>query len=284
LIFRRIAAVSIVLTLLFFYIVIPAVSAPAALPDDEAMDFVWWRITGQGRTPDGGMTVDLELIGPDGALDDAEVAYKSTPRHGSGGASSYGPVEAYRKKFNSPFSIYSGRTERIELMASVLIEGRKFYASAAFSCYGESGRSDQDSERVDTAPGWPSFHLVTDTKSQIFYRAQTGTPVTLSIEGSPSSVIVFEKGVPAAAFPGQSGTYSYTPPHDRELAESGYSAKNDLVFAASLPDGSVTSFYVPVFRAFYGQINLAGGLAVLASGALLSLGLVWRAGRRFPWR
>jgi hypothetical protein len=268
-------------------------AVPAAAPADETADFLWWRLTNIDRTSDGGMTAEFELLGQNSVS--AEVLYKSMPRLGYGGARDYGQPEIYRKKLNKPdgastssastVTIYSGRAERIELFASAANGGSGYYAGAIFNCYGESGLSDPDSERVYEAPDWPAFHPAAGKDGQIFYRAETGKPITLVPDFTPVSVKVFENTRLAAFLErDQSGGYSYTPPHDEKLSEAGYSAKHDVVFEAALPDGGAVSFYLPVYRAFYGRANLGGGVAVLASAALASLVFVLQAGRSFPWQ
>jgi hypothetical protein len=44
------------------------------------------------------------------------------------------------------------------------------------------------------------------------------------------------------------------------------------------------SFYLPVYRAYYGQIDRRSGLAVLAASMLAALAWVGWRGRKFQWR
>jgi hypothetical protein len=180
-------------------------------------------------------------------------------------------------------SVYSGRTEKIELCAKTCLEGAIYYARTVIHCYGESGNPDLQWKRADAVPEWPGFRF---EPQDDFYRAQTGAPITVKCVPAPLSVEVFENREAAATLnSNENGVYSYISPHDKNLSQSGYSAKKDLVFVALLPDDSGTaSFYLPVYRAFYGQANLKGGLAVLSVIILLSFVFVTARGREFRWR
>ena len=96
---------------------------------------------------------------------------------------------------------------------------------------------------------------------------------------------VFENNAPIGTLTlGDTGFYTYTPPHDKILSRAGYSAKNDLAFVVELEDESgAVSLYLPVYRAYYGQISLKGGLGVTAASALLCLVSVLYCGGRFRW-
>ncbi|MDR1915441.1 MAG: hypothetical protein LBQ58_02580 [Synergistaceae bacterium] len=267
-----------------------AASTPAALhAAEEDMDFLWLNMTGQSRTRDGGMVASFDLHVPSGArADDVEVVYRAMSRAGTGAERSYGAPEAFRKRPEKSGSgtmsvtVYSGRTETIELMASARIGDTRHYASTVFSCFGESGNADPDAERMDSMPDWPAFKI---DAGRYYFRAQTGIPIELSLDSGPSAIGIFEARAPAPdVMRNQSGGYIYTPPHDEELADAGYTAKKDVVFTAMMPDGVNISFYLPVYRAFYGQTDLRGGLGVLSGSAAVCLALVAQAGRRFKWR
>lgn len=273
---------------LFAVAFLAAAGTAASAGGDEA-GFMWWRMTGSERTPDGGMTISYELCQSSPAsLDDLEILYLSAERRGTSSTRAYGEPEAYRKRPESaelPLSvtIYSGRTERMELRASARSGGRVRYASTVVHCYGDSGAPDGSSERTDVPADWPGFRLAEDDN---FYRAQTGSPISVRINPAPRSADVFEDGAPAAGVsPDENGVFTYIPPHDDALSSAGYSAKKDVVFVAELPDGrGRASFYMPVYRAFYGHTSLAGGLAVIAAGASSCLILVLARGRKFRWR
>ncbi|MDR1977597.1 MAG: hypothetical protein LBQ42_02570 [Synergistaceae bacterium] len=259
----------------------------ALLAADKEMNFLRWRVASQERTRDGGMTVSFELRGPSGTRwEDVEIVCRAMPREGVGTARSYGDPDVYRKRASKNVTIYSGRSELIELLAEARVGDARHYASIVVNCYGESGKTDPDAEAIDDAPLWPVFRV--DTGSS-YFRAQTGTPIELWLEAGPPFVEVFENGATASAAMtsiierSPSGKYSYTSPHDEELAKSGYTAKKDVTFVAAIPGGSV-SFCLPVYRAFYGRTSLGGGLVLLSSSAAATLALVIGAGRRFPWR
>lgn len=264
----------------FLSVSIPLVFVDGAAAADDEMDFLHWRMVSQDKTRDGGMRVSFTLCLPRGA-EDLEVAYRTMPRGGSGGE-----PETYRKRPDgidgdaASVTIYSGREENVELMARARRGDAWQYASAVFSCFGESGNADPDAERGGGAE-WPVFHVET---GPYYFRAQTGMPLKLSLDSGPESILVFERGVPAGAIPRDApGGYTYVPPNDDELSEAGYTAKKDVVLAAAAHSGLV-SFYVPVYRAFYGKTDLRGGIATLSASALAVSALVIRSGRRFPWR
>jgi len=266
-----------------------AVFSSPGISHGEAMDVMWWRMTALERASDGGMTVDFELRSPPGGISGGiEIYCLSYPRSGTSSTRAYGQPAIYRKRASgddgSPsVTLYSGRTEKIEMRAKAVSAGRTYYAKTVVLCYGDSGNFDPDAERVESAPEWPGFDFQGEGN---FYRAQTGTPVLVMCDFNPPSISVYENEAKVATVTAdQDGIYSYVPPHDKELSKSGHSAKKDLVFASPLPGGSgAVSFYLPVHRAYYGNVDVLGGVAVISASAMLSAGLVLVRGRRFKWR
>ncbi|GHV51860.1 hypothetical protein FACS1894216_06880 [Synergistales bacterium] len=255
----------------------------------NGMDFIWWRMSGQDRTPDAGMTVAFDLVFPEAAsADEIDVIYISSPLRSYREYGSSGPGEVYRKKIEMPpdgenvkIVIYSGRTERIDLRARVRFGDRVCYAQTITTCYGQSGHADGEAERIAAAPDWPISGL-----PAAYFRAQTGMPVRIIPESASKLARVYENGALSAILePGDGGEYSYTPPHDDALRKGGPTAKKDLVFEVSTPenDGAL-SFYLPVYRQFYGNLNLSAGIALLLAAVFVCLLLVARADRRFQWR
>ena len=250
---------------------------------------MWWSAAEQERTSDGGVAVTFNLLRSENmTLEGTDVFYLLISRQRSGGPWTYGEVEAYRKALtvgpggSLSIKIYSGRTERIDLRGKFEAEGRIYYAQTIFSCYGESGVMDGTAERVADIPPWNAARLIS---GNAFYRPQTGSEITVAT-GVPGALVrVFEDGAHAADVKADgSGTCVYTPPHDESLAKSGYRAKKDLVFEIALQDGGYLSFSTPVYRAYYGQTSLAGGLALLSASALGSLSIVMYKNRRFRRR
>jgi hypothetical protein len=249
-------------------------------------DFLRWRLIGQETTPDGGNALSFALESPPERLpwERLEIIYRSFPRRKPGSGGIHGAPEIYRKKLapeRTRIVLYSGRPEKIELNARAEKYGDLYYARTLIFTYGDSGRSDPESERLDSAPSWPGFVLASET----FHRAQTGSELTLETGERPEAVEIFEEGslVSTQAADGE-GRYRYTPPHDPKLLKTWRSAKS-LVFAAELPERRTRfSFYLPVYRAFYGRIDYRGGLAALAASMLGALAWVGWRGRKFPWR
>jgi hypothetical protein len=253
-------------------------------------DSMWWRVAGSQKTRDGGMSFDFELhmTGGHEMPTDVDIFCVSSVRHGTSQTRTYGPPDVFRKSVagdSNPLlvTVYSGRAERIEIRAGASFGGRRYYAGTVVYGYGESGKFDPDALRVEAAPEWPGLSLVA---GENFYRAQTGTPISVKCAPAALSVKVFENRSSAGELEADAnGAYIYIPPHDETLSRSGYRSKKDIVFEAALPDGlGVASFYIPVYRAFYGQTNIWGGLALLLATAFISLGFVAVWGRRFKPR
>jgi hypothetical protein len=253
-------------------------------------DFFGWRLVDQARSGDNGSTATFQLEGLGKDEQVSDVIYKSFPRERRRRSSGIPEQPGfYRKKIatgQSRFRIYSGRTESIELWARIRRGDKFHYAQTVLTAFGQSGSSDPESERMESFPDWPSVHLLAEDN---FYRAQAGAELTIRITPVPSSLSIFENrilmGKPTV---NAEGIYRYAPPHEASLSRASFSAKKDLLFVADLPGGQDTqshlSFYLPVYRAFYGQISYRGGLAILLSATLLALALIWYWNRRFPWR
>ena len=257
-------------------------SLPAAGSDPG--EYVRWRMTGQKRTRDNGVATSYELAGSRGdmKLSDVELIFISTRRAGAEGKI----TEAYAKNLTEAggayhVDIYSGRYERIALLAKARGGEKRFYARTLLNGYGESGKTDPEAARIEKIPDWPQLRLAGE---EYFYRAQTGAPLNIHIENGPRAVRVFENnspiGIQALA---DTGFYTYTPAHDKTLSRAGYSAKNDLAFVAELENGDAVSLYLPVYRAYYGQTSLGAGLGVAVASAIFCLGSVLWRGRKFRW-
>jgi hypothetical protein len=247
-------------------------------------DFLRWRLVGQEETPDGGNALRFALESPPERLpwEKLEIIHHSFPRQRPGG--SHGTPEVYRKNVQpdqTGINLYSGRPEKIELNARAEKDGETYYARTLVYSYGNSGRGDPESERLDSAPSWPGFFFA---PGKDFYRAQAGSELTLETDAQPASVEIFEDGklVSTLAANGE-GRYRHTPPHDAKLLKSFRTDWKSLVFAGVASDGTRFSFYLPVYRAFYGRIDYRGGFAALAASMLGALAWVGWRGRKFRW-
>ncbi|MDR1368445.1 MAG: hypothetical protein LBJ76_07005 [Candidatus Accumulibacter sp.] len=283
---RRLTAL-VVASFAGFPVISPeAHGSPPGYPEQEVFGF---RLVSQERNGDGAYvsTFRLDGIGENGTNATPHIVYRAAARQSRAGArGTYTTPEFYRKQIGtgtSSFNIPSGRSEQIELWARIRRGDTFHYAQTLFAAFGQSGRGHEDAERLDSLPDWPTFRL---SSAETFYRAQTGSELTFQIQPIPVEVSVFENQVPVARLPADGeGFYRYTPPHEVYLAKAGFSAKKDVLIVADLPDdkGRV-SFYLPVFRAFYGQANLLGGLIVLSGSMAFSLALVWLRSKKFPWQ
>lgn len=253
-----------------------------------------FRLAGQERQQDGGLVFTYDLLPPAaGPLRDLEAVYGGGRRQGRGASGHFDhPTEFYRLPVSPgrPVSISSGRSELLDIRARARQGSTWYYAQTLANAFGRSKRPETGAERLASAPDWPGFQLIGGEK---FYRAQTGQPITLRLAerpaGRPARVTVvesFEGKISAWALPvNAEGLYRHTPAHEANLAKSGYGGQKDVWFVADLPDQqAVISFYLPVYRAFYGQTSPGGGLAVLLAAALATLLWVRRWNRAFPWR
>jgi hypothetical protein len=267
--------------------ILPYFFTPSDAKAAPAPDCIWWRMIRQERMRDDGISISYELVPPEenAALGDVEVVFISHRRSPEGNAE---PPVVFAKKILEAegaytLDIYSGRYERIEILARARAGGGWQYAKTLTNGYGQSGRDDPSAERIPAVPDWPSLRIAGES---YFYRQQTGQMIRLEGASGAETVDVFEDGVFARGMTGDSdGHCDYVPPHDAALSRQGYSAKKDLVFVADMKhSGEKRSLSLPLYRAYYGQIDLRSGLAVLVAAALLSLGAVLRAGMRFRWR
>ena len=262
----------------------PCLTAEATEPN--TVEYVWLRRAKQERTRDNGVNTSYELLYSrnDVRLSGAELVIVSTTRPEAGGEVS----EVYTKTLSEVdgkhcVDIYSGRYEKIAILAKASVGEKYFYAGTLLSGYGQSGKSDAEATRIDAVPDWPRLLLAGE---ESFYYAQTGTPLNVRIENGPEVMGIYENN----AFIGtmaldNAGFFSYTPPHDKALSQGGNSATKDLVFVVELKDGrGVVSLYLPVHRAYLGQVSLKGGLGVMGASAVLCLVLVLYRSRRFRWR
>jgi hypothetical protein len=251
------------------------------------VDHIWWRMTGQERTRDNGVVTSYELIfsrsRDDMKLSDVEMVFISTKLDGTGEKIS----DVYTKNLYEidgkyRVDIYSGENEQIALLAKARTGEKQLYARTLLRGYGQSGKTDPEATRIDTILNWPKLRLANE---EYFFRAQAGTPLNVHIENA-RAIHIFENNTFIGTLtPDDTGFYTHTPPHDKELSRAGFSAKNDLVLVAALENGSVAvSLYLPVYRAFYGRVSLKGGLGVTAASALFCLASVLYRGRRFRWK
>ena len=261
----------------FFY------NSIANAAESNNLDCVWWQMTGQDRTQDNGVVTSYELVRSrnDMELSDIELVFISSIWNKDSGE----PAKVYTKdisELNGKYriDIYSGRSERIVLLAKIRSGEKTFYARTLVNGYGQSGKPDPEASEIDKIPDWPQLRI---SGEESYYRAQTGTPLNIYIENGPQLIHIIENNTPIETQElDNNGFYTYTPPHDEALSKAGYSAKNDFTFAAESED-SVVSLYLPIYRAYYGQISLKGGLAVIAFSASFCLVSVLNRGRRFRW-
>jgi hypothetical protein len=162
----------------------------------------------------------------------------------------FGPDEFYAQSITgdaaSPgFTIYCGRSARLDILAGAVIDGRFYSARTFINVYGDSAGSDPNSRLVEALPDWPSLEL---TGGAAYYRAQAGEELRFSIDADldaellAQDVDVFEDGLQANLKPTRlsDGLYSYTTPPYPILSAPSYSVTRDLVFVARIGAGTGT--------------------------------------------
>ncbi|MDR1871321.1 MAG: hypothetical protein LBS60_05230 [Deltaproteobacteria bacterium] len=248
-------------------------------------DFIWWRLIDYRMNTDGGHQVNFNLmVESQKELTDLEVIFLMSPYERSGAIRGY-QKGSYFQKAVSPkqrdISFYSGVSARLDIFARGKLGDTPVYAQTILSTFGQSNLPDPEARPIDAPPTWPTWRFADSPR---FYRAQTGTPLAMSISPKPSLVKVFEDQVVMANYPGaDQKTYEYSSPHNQSLAKKGYTEKKkDVVFVAYLDDGAgEVSFSLPVYRAYYGQLDYGKGLVVMGATLLGTVGLVGLKGRRF---
>lgn len=262
-------------------------------PESAGLDFMSWRLISQERVSDGGTVLVYELLLPEArSVENLEVFYAAKPwERARRSRRVFKTAEVYAKELSGQppayrLNIYYGGSARLEIMAGALIDGRFQTARTMLNVYGNADLKDPEARAVHSLPLWPNL----DLRGPGFYRAMTGEPIFFNIEADHRDRIearAFEQGreVTAELDDLGGGAYSYTPPLDPPLAAPGYSVKRDLVLVAALSNnGGTLSYYLPINRSYYGRSYLKPGLAVIGLTVLISLGLVFGAGRRFQWR
>lgn len=264
----------------------------ADLRDHEGLR---WRFIDNQRVQDGGTEAVYELSLPKfhQEVELLQFFYVVTPlkqeeRHWI----RQGVQEIYTKPLQGEhqtrrIKIYEGRVARIELWAGAKI-GKKFYtARTILTSFGQSNKIDTQAQRLTTKPQWPNLELTQLRRN--YYRAQAGTQLSfiLNHENSNQAVTrLFENGqeIVTGLSRKPNGILNYTPPIDPLMAAPGFTVTRDLLLVSSTNDGeNIMSYYLPVYRSFYGHSYLRPGLLVLATSVVISLGLVYYRGRRFKW-
>jgi hypothetical protein len=262
---------------------LPLFDAAPAMTDTGAAGLVCWRMTEQERIRDGSMVTSFDLRLPDGAAaDEIETIYIASPQIGKRSMRQYGAPEFYRKAVTArsgktfTLAIRSGRSERIDLISKISCGDGLYYAQTMFSSNGISGKRDAGAKRVDSVPDWPLFRF-TDSG---FIRARTETPISVTCGSMEGSMKVFEDGqFITNVNRDESGTYTYTPPHDEELSQESYTTNKDLVMEIRAQE-SVLSLYLPLYRVYYGKTSLRGGVGVLGAGLFAGVFLLRRREKR----
>ena len=256
----------------------------------DSLCFLDWRITRQERGAAGEILTTYTLFFPAHSFNEPEILCRRTELGRFGSSQEHQSVEIFELKpvktdGGWEVTIYSGSAERIELWAGLAHDDRFYLAQTIFNAYGNSDSAGPQTEKHNTWPDETGFRPLFGKK---FYRAVTGEPLDFELAGlNPSLLHIYENGQKIEASPSieDGGFYRYIPPHDSRLAAEGFSARNDLTFVAlDETRQTFSTFYLPVYRNSYGQLNLKAGLGLVAASAAVTLGFVWLAGRRFRWR
>ncbi|MDR1607238.1 MAG: hypothetical protein LBT38_02355 [Deltaproteobacteria bacterium] len=248
-------------------------------------DFIWWRLISQSQSPDGGHLIvyQLESQAPD-YLDDLEVTFKLSPYQRLGGVRAYLEGSYFRKIINSKqrrFVFYGGQSAKLDIWAKARRGDKWLTAQTIASTFGQSGLTDPEATPLEdkelAGPQW------TLAGSERFYRAQTGQLFELELSLAPTAVKIFEDLVTMANLrPSEKGLYRHVSQQTQDQAQSGYTAsKKDLVFVGYWGETGAASFSLPVYRAYYGQLDYPKGFLVMGVFLLGTIGLVKAQSRRF---
>jgi hypothetical protein len=248
---------------------------------------MWWRLTEQSQAPDGAhlLTYQLETQGQ-APIEELEVLFLLSPYQRDIRGRNFGPGELYRKTVHPgqrKLVFYGGQSAKFDIWARARRGRRWLIAQTIASTFGRSGLKDPEATPLanpEIALAWPQWTMV---GAERFYRAQAGQPLDLELSARPLSVKVFEDQVLMANWPGrEEGVYRYVTSQNQDMAQSGYTAqKKDVVFMGDLGPLGLASFSLPVYRAYYGQLDYPKGLLVMAVVFLGTIGLVKVKGRRF---
>ncbi len=257
----------------------------------QAHDFMWWKLEEQKKEESGSMISRFSLNMPneDSNPESLEVFVLLRPWQRKNGERFHGALEVYHQNLKSEGGSFnlewtSMRAETINLWAKAIIDGKNFYAQAQVNAYGKDEESlDKKKQKFDEPPSWPGLVILEETK---IYRVQTGKALNFLLNSPtlrPEADTIFN-GTEKTSLPiknkNNGGPFSYTPPHDKELAQASYAARKDLLLIMRLAnDGSMLSFYLPLYRSYYGNSSTAGGLLTLVGGAIVA-GLVMLAAKR----
>ncbi|MDR2141649.1 MAG: hypothetical protein LBR11_07670 [Deltaproteobacteria bacterium] len=254
---------------------------------DPARDFIWWKMVSQSQSPEGGHLISYRLESPGAtAIEDLEVIFRVSPYQRAGAARSFGQGQYFQKIVHPgqrDFVFHGGQSAKIDIWARARRGERWLFAQTLVATFGQSGLGDSESSALvdfDWAPDWPQWRLA---GAEMFYRAQAGQPLSLELSVQPRLVQVLEDQVTMANWPGRElGLYQYVSSQNHQLAQSGYTAqKKDVIFLASLGQLGEATFALPVYRAYYGQLDYKKGLTVMAAFFVGTIGLVSFHGRRF---
>ncbi len=264
------------------------------LKADPETDFAWWRLSNISYAPDGAAQVLVELLAPPQLSPEAEalIYVREQPWQRPRRTRLFGEPEYRCLRLKGPFpqklAIRSQRDEKVDLYAELRDGERKYYARTVFHLYygqKNDGGSLLPGPPLEQGPLWPGLDYLPDGYSG--FRAQTGEDLNFAAENLAApfpSLSVLERGslVHTVAADGQ-GRYVYTPPHDPQLSRFGYMNHKDLLLVGRLPEASTSfTFYMPLYRSYYGQISLSKGLGLLALTMALTAAaaMFWR--RRYP--
>jgi hypothetical protein len=271
---------------MFFKIVFLAFPA-IGLADSS---FIWWKLNGQSRSPEGGVLLSLSLeVQGQPEIFSPEVIFRQTPltKGSKRQLSDGGPF--FRKSvspFQRDFVFYLGQSAKLDIFAKAQIRSEWLYAQTVTSGNGKFGLTDPDSSPIKIkamGPNWPQWTMVND---KIFLNAKTGSNFELEFSEVPSLVKVFDNQVVMANFPGEKNKkYSYSKQEDYELTHDlTRTLKKIVVFTAYLNQGGRASFSVPIFRASNYHIDYPQGIATMAATVIGVIGLVIASGARFEFR
>jgi hypothetical protein len=252
--------------------------------------FVWWKLNGQSRSPEGGKLISLNLEAQgEPLISNIEVIYRQTPLK-RGLKSHLGEGGPFFRKSVSPsqrdFIFYLGQLAKLEVFARARIGANWSYAQTVASGDGKSGLPDPDGSPIDfetISLNWPKWRTIDES---VFLRATAGSRFELEFSEVPCLVKVFEDQAVMANFRAKDDRrFFYTKADDYELThDATRTLKKYLVFTAYLSQGDRASFSTPVIRANNRRLDYPQGFAAMAATVFGVIGLVVASGARFEFR
>ena len=229
-----------------------------------------------------------------------EVFYRFTARtlerHGGVAlGSSYHKAEVVRDGDTWRADFMGASFGTVEIYSRFKIGDRWVYSQHNYLHFlrAEDAEGLEMPERVELPSDWPQFVFPTSSYNDMPFRSiQTSQTVEFEIQtktGQPVPTMgsVLEENLTEARsldYASMSKKFSYTPPEDPLLLESGSRGSKKALVVVKLPDsGDIVTFAFGISRSRWSVRKLGWGLGALAGVGLVTAIIVIRRRRRFKY-